>query len=95
MVEGGRMLLLGLDLIKALDASVNPIINGLVEAFDHGSAGGAFFPNNFDPRRVNEFSHDCLLFNINLEQLTDGHQGGASARRLALFPAESFMPTPS
>jgi hypothetical protein len=62
MVEGGRVFLLRLDFIETLYPPVDSIIDRLVKPLDHGSAGGAFFPNNLDPRRVNQLSHDSLFF---------------------------------
>jgi hypothetical protein len=62
MVEGGRVLRLRLDSIEGFDSSVDSIIDRLVETLDHGSAGGAFFPNNPDPRCMNQLSHNYLRF---------------------------------
>jgi hypothetical protein len=46
---------------------VDSIINGLVKTLNHRSSSGAFFPDNFDPRRVNYFSHGFLLVFIKLK----------------------------
>jgi hypothetical protein len=61
MIKRGRVFFLRLDFIEALYTPVDTIIDGLVEPLDHGSAGGAFFPDNLDPGRMNYLSNDSPL----------------------------------
>ncbi len=61
MVERGRMLLFRFDLVEVLYPAVDAIVDRFAEAFDHGSPGGAFFPDYTDSGRVNHFSHEILL----------------------------------
>jgi hypothetical protein len=48
MIQGGCVLLLGLDLVESFDPAVNAIVDRFVKPLDHGSPRRPLFPHDSD-----------------------------------------------
>lgn len=63
MIQRGGVLLFRFNAVKAFDAPVNTIIDGLVKAFNERFAGRPFFSCNKNLRLMNHFTH-CVLLQV-------------------------------